>query len=108
MSIVDQKPWNAGSTRILTVKFYDPRGNLITPTSAKYKIEDILTDAVIVNETSITGLGQENELEITGAQNALVNPEIGTERHRLILTWVYGAPSRDGSEQYIFTIQRLK
>lgn len=99
--------WNEKSTRIVTVAFFDDANSAVVPTSATYRIDDVKTNAAIVAVTAIAGLSFTVDIVVTSAQNAMVSAK-SSEQHRMTVEFDYGAPTKHGNGEYLFTINDLK
>ena len=97
---------NEKTTLLVTVSFFDDAGAAVTPSAATYRIHDKASGAIIVATTSLAGLSTTKEIEVTSAQNALLNQSDNTEEHILTLTFTYGS-SRQGTSEYRWAVRGL-
>ena len=94
-------------TLVVTAAFYDDASAAVTPTSATYRIHDKASGTIIKAVTTLTGLGTTKAIEVTSAENALVNANDNAEEHILTLAFDYGA-SRHGSATYRWVVKGLE
>lgn len=97
---------NEKTTLLVTAAFFDEDGIAATPTAATYRLHDRSSGNVIVDTTALTGLSTTKVIEITSAQNALVNAAASTEEHVLTLEWDYGS-GRHGTDEYAWLVRGL-
>ncbi|RLJ20799.1 hypothetical protein DJ031_04625 [bacterium endosymbiont of Escarpia laminata] len=96
----------AGNVSWLTVSFFDKDGLPATPATVDYKIICLTTGTVINATGSITPTGPVEEIEITAAENAIVNAINTREHRRVIVTAGYGA-AKDHVEAYDYYVRNL-
>jgi hypothetical protein len=64
-------PVNELSDCIVTIEFFDPSGNPITPISCLYRVWDDTNKALILDWTSVGAISTSASVDIPGALNAL-------------------------------------
>lgn len=96
-----------GSTWLVTAAFTDDNGIAVTPTSARYRIDDVKSGQNIVAAADVPSLGSSAEIEITPAQNAVINDRYAIEPRRLTLVFVYGA-ARQRVAEYKYDLINLR
>jgi len=57
--------------------------------------------------TSLSGLSTTKDIEVTSAQNALINQTDNSEEHVLTLDFTYGS-SRRGTSEYRWVVRGLE
>ena len=96
---------NEGSSAFLTITFKDQTGTGVTPTTAAYRLDN--AGAQVKDWESFTPSSSSYIIEITGAENAILNPELATETMTATLRWTYGTGST-GSESFEYVIKNLR
>ena len=78
---------NEKSQIFITATHLDKAGDPTTPTSLRYRIDDVSSGAVILDWTSIaiTSPGTSHEITVTAAQNAILNTLNSSEQKILTL-----------------------
>jgi hypothetical protein len=99
------------SSRIITVTFLDQNNNplsddLLSTIVGEYKIIDQSTGRVIKDFTSFIPDNSIYELDITGDDNRIVNPNVSQENHIITVSVVYGDGQKE-NEELTVTIQNL-
>ena len=96
---------NEGSSAFLTVTFKDQTGAGVTPTSAAYRLDN--SGVQVRAWEAFTPASSSHIIEITGAENAILNPELATETMAVTVRWTYGTGST-GSEAFEYVIKNLR
>ena len=81
---------NEGSTAWVPVVFNDRTGTPSAPTSATYRIDCLTTGEVVLEDTALPA-GAEVEIELTPADNAIIDPANRTERRQITVEALFGA-----------------
>lgn len=102
--------FNEGETGFLTLAFTDQDGDPITPDSAAYTLYNEKDSAIINsrNATAIGSLAASVDLELTPADNVIVDTERETEQHVLYVRWVYNTDKVGQQEQEFNVINLTK
>lgn len=100
--------FNEGETGFITLAFTDEDEVAVTPDSATYTLYNEETGAVINNRTAVVigSLASSIDLELTPADNVLVNSSKIKEAHILFVQWVYNT-NKVGHEEYRFWVRNL-
>ena len=96
---------NEGSSAFLTITFKDQTGTGVTPTTAAYRLDN--AGAQVKDWESFTPSSSSYIIEITGAENAILNPELATETMTVTVRWTYGTGS-SGTESFEYVIKNLR
>ena len=96
---------NEGSSAFLTITFKDQTGAGVTSTSAACRLDN--SGAQVRDWEAFTPSSSSHIIEITGAENAILNPELATETMTATLRWTYGTGST-GSEAFEYVIKNLR
>ncbi len=96
---------NEGSSAFLTITFKDQTGAGVTPTSAAYRLDNAGTQAK--DWEAFTPSSSSYIIEITGAENAILNPELAQEIMTVTVRWTYGIGS-SGTESFEYVIKNLR
>ena len=97
---------NERTTLFLTISFFDEDGDPVTPDSATYRVDYKPTQTAIVPVTNLTGLSTTKDIEITSAQNAMINGNHRIETHKVTVEFTYNT-SRHGTNEYEYQIRNL-
>jgi hypothetical protein len=97
---------NERSTMILTVAFFDDDGVAVAPTTASYQIDNRNSGTSILVSTPITTPGTTEEIEITSAQNRILNAANKEEIRVVTVDFTYGS-SRRGTVEYFYKVKNL-
>ena len=96
---------NEGSSAFLTITFKDQTGAGVTPTTAAYRLDN--AGAQVRDWEAFTPASSSHIIEITGAENAILNPELATETMTVTVRWTYGTGS-SGTESFEYVIKNLR
>ena len=96
---------NEGSSAFLTITFKDQTGAGVTPTSAACRLDN--SGVHVRDWEAFTPSSSSYIVEITGAENAILNPELATETMTVTVRWTYGTGST-GSEAFEYVIKNLR
>lgn len=101
--------FNEGTTVRVVVSFFDETGAAVTPTSARYRIDDLGTATAILVPTDLTSLGTTKTIYITSAQNAMTtNSTKATQTRVLTVDFIYGSPAKHGVVEYQYALVNLR
>ena len=81
---------NENSSLIFDVSFIDPDGELMTPVSATYRLDDYQSGASIIEETAIGDLDSVVEIALSPSDNAILNQALFAEKKVLTVRATYG------------------
>lgn len=103
---------NQGSTYILGLTFRDEGNNLVTPSSARYRVDVEGGNAVTGNNStawvSFTPTGNTYDLVITANQNALANNTVDREERIVTVDFTYSPDGYKQPTEYRYMLVRLK
>lgn len=95
---------NEGTAFSLSITFKDQDGNLITPTSFTYRIDN--EDGTEVKaSTSLTPSSSTLELEITENETQIIDSSKALEKRFVLMEFTYG--TKKGKELYVFAVRNL-
>jgi hypothetical protein len=97
---------NERTTMLLTVAFFDDDGVAVAPTTASYRIDNRNSGTEIVDDTAIATPGTTEEIEITSAQNRILNAANKEEIRVVTVDFTYGS-SRRGTVEYFYKVKNL-
>ena len=98
---------NELTTLLWEVSFWDEDGVAATPTAATYRLDDAGSGTAILAETSIGSLSTSVTIEVTSAQQAMINANNATEQHVLTVEFDYGS-GRHGTDETRWDVKNLK
>lgn len=104
MDVINEK-----SSWFVTCAFADEEGAAVTPSSGSYRIDNLEADgsyAEVRAETPFAPSGPEHEIEITAAENAMLDQGRASETRVLTVTFSYGA-DRQGTAEYRYIVRNL-
>ena len=96
---------NEGSSAFLTITFRDQTVVGVTPTSAAYRLDN--AGVQVKGWEAFTPSSSSHIIEITGAENAILNPELTQETMTVTVRWTYGTGS-SGTESFEYVIKNLR
>ena len=100
--------FNERSTILVTVAWFDADDAAVTPTTAAYRVDDVRSGVNIVASTSIGSLSTTNTIEITPAQNTVLDYRREFEQHAVTVTFTFGAGgTRAGTARYVYAVNNL-
>lgn len=96
---------NEKTTAIITVDFTDENGTSATPTGGSY---NVYTGAgtQVVAPTSFTPTSSSYDINLTVANNTLVDSSLKTEPRIVTVTWTYSG-SKQGSAEFRYSVKNL-
>jgi hypothetical protein len=98
---------NEGTTFILELSFEDEDGNAVTPSSASYRIDDVLSGTAIKAETAFTPSSSVHELVITATENGILDNTYSREKKLVTVNYVYGSSSYEANAEYEYYVKNL-
>jgi hypothetical protein len=96
---------NERSTWISTIAFTDENGAAVTPTSARYKIEDVDSGTLVRAFTDISRLSTSVEITWTSDDTEILDTTKPYETRKLTVWWVWSGGQ--ASEQSYLNIQNI-
>jgi len=93
-------PVNEKTTSVVSVTFKDENGAAVNPATAKYTLFNVATGAVINSRSAVDVPGSTSTrlIELTPADNVIVDTALQLEEHRLYVLYTYSAGgSKTGS-----------
>lgn len=88
------------------MSFVDENNNPITPLTAKYRVDDVLSKEVVVAETPFTPTAPTHDIVIAATDNKILNAKLKKEYRELTVTFTYGS-GRQGVSQYTYGVKNL-
>lgn len=98
---------NDGSTCWVTVIFLDTAGAPAAPSSATYRIDDPDSGEVIVDDTTITPISSEVEIEVSPEANTVRSSIGALERRRLTVKATFGTGDKF-NKAYTYNLVNLE
>lgn len=98
---------NEGSSLSVPLSFTDDTDAAVTPSAARYKLDDLAAGTSIIAWTSFAPSASTHTLVITAAQNARLNSALVLEEHRLTVEITYGTDSKKALSTYDFAIRKI-
>jgi len=92
---------NEGSYAWLTISPKDITGAALSPDTLSYRIDDLESGTSIVAEQVIASPGSNYILEITAAQNAILDQAKAREIRRVTVVTTFGAKETTGQFDYV-------
>lgn len=87
----------------LTCTFRDKNGVLATPTTLKYRIDDILSGTVIKPNTTVTPSTSSYDITITATENRIIETSRISEERKVSCEW-YSGTTLIGSADYLYRV----
>jgi hypothetical protein len=99
---------NEGTTVILNAAFEDEDGDPVIPEAVSYAIYDVSSETYVLAKTTIAVglLDDEIDIEITAAQNAIIDNTKKYELRIVSVDFTYST-SKHGTNEYQFRIKNL-
>ena len=97
---------NEKTTAILAVTFKDENGNLVTPTTGSYRIDDY-AGTQITGDTAFTPSSSTYEITISANENRILDANNLVETRIATVSWTYSG-SKQGTSEYIYQIKNLR
>jgi hypothetical protein len=100
-----------GSTYPILLEFVDGNNNAVTPSAARYRIDNVGGNSITGNNAnawvSFTPSGNTYELVITANENAVANANNRREERTVTVEFTYGANSYKQTGEYRFMLKNL-
>lgn len=96
---------NEKSDSVITATFKDQDGNLITPDSGTYRIDDFTSGDEILGDTAFSPSSSSHAFVVTPAQNAIINTALTTEKKVLTVTFLFS--TKQGTEEFEYIVKNL-
>jgi hypothetical protein len=98
---------NEKSTKWLQLSFFNRLNQAVVPSSVTVRIDDEASSTVIRAATALTGLATVMEVEITSAENEMVNENHKHELRTVTVEWDDGSTGHK-TEEYQYTVKNLQ
>lgn len=97
------------SSATVILKFYDDQipPQPVTPDDCYYRLDDVESGTEITEPTLFNPGDFTHEIEITAAENTILNEDKEREVHRMTVSFEYGT-NKQGTGEYDFAIVNLK
>lgn len=99
--------YNAGTTVTIPLSFTDEDNAAVTPSAARYRLDDVINATSIVAWTAFTPSSSTYDLVITAAQNAILSASLEIEVHRLTVEITYGTDSKKALSTLDFEVRKI-
>ena len=97
---------NEGSSKTLSVSFFDDAKTAATPESVTYRIDCLTTNTVIRGDTPVTPASVLN-IALTPADNAIVDQANSRELRRVTVTATYNSGADALNDQFNYFVRNL-
>lgn len=99
---------NAGSDVWLDLTFLDRFNNLATPTSVSYRIDNLTTDDVVLQDTAASAIGSTMTIQLPASIN-IISSDIGqtSQINQVLVTAVF-ADGSQSKEVFIYELIALQ
>lgn len=94
------------STAYLTISFYDKSGALNVPNTITYRIDDVASGLQVRADTAIGAVASSVEINLTAADNAILNTTNRNEQRRVTVVATYGV-SDQVTDEYLYEVVSL-
>ena len=91
---------NEKSVCVVTPVFTDEDKNLVTPTAASYRVDDLATGAAVVASTSITPVTGTYDIVIAASSNAIIDTTRSYETKVVTVNWTFGTGTANAEYRY--------
>ena len=103
---------NQGSSYVLGLSFKDEDGNGVTPSAAKYRIDNEGGNAITGNNANawvaFTPSANTHDLTISANENAFANNTSDREERVVTVEFIYSADSKKQTDEYRYMIRKLE
>lgn len=100
-----------GSTYPILLAFRDGNNNAVTPSAARYRIDNVGGNSITGNNANawvaFTPSGNTHELVIAANENAMANANNAIEERAVTIEFTYGANSYKQTGEYRFMLKNL-
>jgi hypothetical protein len=100
------KTVNEKSNAVLTLEFISDTGVPVVPDSFTYRIDTADGEVVRVSTPVVPTLTT-YDIALTTADNTVINNTLDTEQHVVTVVWQYGANTKQGTAQFIYSVKNL-
>jgi len=97
---------NENSSATLTLTFRNEKGVAVTPTTIKYRIDDLSSGANITPVTSVTPSSSVYDVSIFSNENRIIAPARPYEQRRVTVQW-YSGTTLVGTADYVYRVINL-
>jgi len=97
---------NERTSTTLSLTFADEHGAGVTPTSGKYRIDDIISGDIITGWTAFTPSTSSYDISITSLENGIID-ETNDSEVRAITVIVYYSGGKQCTSEYRYEITNL-
>lgn len=98
---------NEKSTFVIRLGFKDGSAQAVTPTTGRYRIDDVASDTEILGWTDFTPSAATHDLTITSAQNAIIDSGRASEKKLVTVDVTYGTDSKRITGDYTYGVKNL-
>jgi hypothetical protein len=97
---------NEKSTLVITVTFKDENNELVIPTSAEYRIDDVNSGNMIRDWTPMPSLASSVDIVISASESSIIASKRIYEDKELTVRFTYSA-NKAGSAQQLFRVRNM-
>jgi hypothetical protein len=98
---------NENTTLTLTLTFEDENGDAVTPSAARYKLDDVSSGASVLAWTAFSPSSSTHDLVITATQNAVIDSTKSREKRVVTVEITYGMDARMNTSEYAYVVRNL-
>lgn len=98
--------FNEKSVAVFTITPRDESGKVFVPTSARYRLDDLASQAPIIAWTDVSELSASMTVTIPSSSNAILNANLLDEEKVLTVSTDYGT-SVEHNEQLVYKVRNL-
>jgi len=98
---------NEKSSSVVTADFTDENGAPVTPATASYRIDDVVSGTEIKGDTAFVPVSSSHDIKISSNENRILNPELKKDVRIVTVQFTFGADGA-GSGQYKYEVINLK
>ncbi len=98
---------NEKTTFVITATFRDLTGELVTPSSASYRIDDVISGSEIRGDTPFTPEGSSYDITISKDENRILDNAHNTEERIVTVKFVFGIDNKEGNGEYRYIVKNL-
>lgn len=100
------RKYNEGQSATITITFQDDDGTIVTPTTARYRIDCLTTKQEVRDWTTITPASTVT-IAITPSDNAIISDRNDTERKQMVIQTDHGTDDQ-AVEYSEWTVKNLQ
>lgn len=99
---------NEGATSVLSLTFRDEDGLLVVPDNCQYRIDDVLSERVVRDDTVFIPTSSSEDLVIQSSENNILDRSKSEETRKVTIICQYSNFTRQLTDQFKYKITNLK